>query len=218
MAAQGGGSPGGFDYNQWAAMNLNKGGDSSAPADTLDDITKKGIDKAVSTVFTKFLGIMNPDIEGKGVIPQETNVGQSMSLAQGGFLGIFKDTGGVLAQILKYFTRDLPANLMEMFGLHGDGGGGASGGGSSGSDYSGSSGSADYSAGFVGGGHAGGGDFHGHASLGGGHGADYGESMVNYGGKMIVASASEIDLGQLRPQATPIGDDRLVSRGGGMEV
>src|SRR5258706_856663 len=98
MVAQGGGAaPGGFDYNQWAAMNLNRGGGGdSGEAMTPDKLIQGGLNKTIQTFVTKIVGLpVNPDIEGRGFVNAEANVGGGLSLNA---MTPVKDMrGGVLA-------------------------------------------------------------------------------------------------------------------------
>jgi hypothetical protein len=190
----------------------NGGGDGGGEATTADSLTIKGIDKAVQTTI-KIASVVlpvpiNAEIEGKGIIAAEANVGQSMALSG---LAVLKDThGGIIAKMLKYFTREidylLGTNLSGGEGGHG--GGESGGGGDEGSHHA--TGGGDM------GGHGGGGDFHGH---GGGH--DAGE-MINYGGKMVSAEALNVDmasLGNFSPPTTPTSTEVAMARGGsGMEM
>lgn len=200
MAA--GGGPGGFDYNQWAAMNLGKGGSEGG------DFGKKW-----PQLIGKLIGI-NPDMEGHGVIPNETNVGGGLSLNN---ISLMKDRpGGVLASILKYFTRDLPAGLtgfMEIFSSDGSSSGGDTGAASSSSG--------DYNSGnaMAGGGPASMSDMPSFS------GQDAGDVMVNYGGKMVSASnmvsdamdIPETRLGNLQPPAAS-AVVAGIGRDGGMDI
>lgn len=211
MAAGGGGaSPGGFDYNAWAAMNLkNDGGSGGGEGVTPDSLIKKGIDKAVQTYVGKAFGAItglhvNTDIEGKSSTAgfETDNVGSGFSPTNA---TLFKDLqGGVIAKFIKsYFVRDHHFLLGSSAGGEGgDYGGGDHGGGSGGGSGGGDGG--DYSGG---GASHGGGDFHGHASFAA---ASDMPERVAYGDKMVSADALMGDLGNLRPSSTPAnsGNDR----------
>lgn len=219
MSAQGGGPPaGGFDYNSWAAMNLGRGGGGPGEAVTPDTITQKGIDKYVQAIG-KVFGV-NTDIEGKSALSgfETDNIGSGFSLSHGALMK--EQQGGILASILKYFTRELPPGLTE--GSGGDGGGADGGGGSGGGDFASGSGSGggDFSdnnmagqGNFMPGGGFSGGDM---PSFAGGGAMDAADAQVNYGGKMVSAEALVADLGNLRPSATPASDGQ--TRGGGVEM
>lgn len=98
----------GFDYNQWQAMNLQPlAASAAAETETPESVTQGGLDQLLQNAFRLF-GV-NPDLKGHPAIAPETNVGGGLSLQNA---AIVKDRpGGVLAGILRYFTRELPHGL-----------------------------------------------------------------------------------------------------------
>ena len=175
----------GFDYNQWAAVNLGRPGSSQSedPA-TSESVVQDGTDQAVSTVAKVTLGV-NPSIKGRGVIPGDTTVGGGLSLQN---LTLLKDLpGGVPASIGKYFTLAWDWLLGKGTAEGGD----ASGGAESHADSGGGGGNAAASDG---------------VSAPGPAFDSFQPELAEYGGKLMAFDPVDVSfswLGELVPPETP---------------
>ena len=164
-------------FRQQTMRSQASGGDDAV---TPDSLTQSGVDQFIQNIGRMFGFI--PNIQGQGVI-KDTNVAAGFSPTS---ISLVKDTpGGVLARLMKYFTRDLPPGLNDATG--GDAGGGDAG---SGGALAGS-GSGGFDGDFI-------------MPGGGGSMPPMAEAFVESytGDKFTVVAASRADLGELSPPAT----------------